>query len=111
MNKDFRSSAVKNAKMHLKTHDYKDLVKFRTLKPALGIVVLAGECLSADEISGYFDKVSAFTSDDELKAVGELIDENRYDSLNAEQRERYVLNVSAFYRALREEEKRRREAE
>lgn len=109
MNKDFKASAIKNAKMRLRTHDYKDLMKLKTLRPAAGIVVLAGECLSADEISDYFDRVSAFTSDDELKAVGELIDEGKYSRLNAEERERYMLKVSSFYRALKEE-KRREEA-
>ena len=109
MNKDFKSIAIKHAKMRLRTHAYKDLMKLKTLRPAAGIVVLAGECLSADEISDYFDRVSAFTSDDELKAVGELIDESKYSRLNAEERERYMLKVSSFYRALKEE-KRREEA-
>ena len=103
MDKDFRSSAVRKAKLRLRTHDYKDLMKLKALKPALGIVVLAGECLSRDEISDYFDKVSAFDTEDELKAIGELIDEEKYSALGPEEKERYILTVSSFYRVLREE--------
>ena len=66
--------------------------------------------LTAEEIAACYYSVESFDGDDELHAVGTLIDDNVYDKLDEEGKERYVLNAAELYSELKNEVLRHRKS-
>lgn len=111
--KRMRNNMLRSVKERMISGNYDDIVRLNSVRSASDIVVIANRCLSAEDIYRYYETVAAIQSsgDDRcLSAVGSLVDSRVYDSLSEEQRERYILSLAAFYKDLREEYLRRREA-
>lgn len=85
------------------TKSYNENAKLKAIRSTSGIFILAGKRLTADEIAACYYSVEAFTEEDELKAVGKLINDDIYNDLDEEAKERYVLNAANLYSELKKE--------
>ncbi len=103
--KRMRNSVLRSVRERMVSGNYDEITKLNSIKTVSDIVVIAGKRLSAEDIYGYYETVAAIQDDDvrTLGAVGELVDGDVYESFGEEERERYVLALSAFYKKLKAE--------
>lgn len=103
--KRMRNSVLRSVRERMVSGNYDEITKLNSIKTVSDIVVIAGKRLSAEDIYGYYETVAAIQDDDvrTLGAVGELVDGDVYESFGEEDRERYVLALSAFYKKLKAE--------
>lgn len=103
--KRMRNSVLRSVRERMVSGNYDEITKLNSIKTVSDIVVIAGKRLSAEDIFGYYETVAAIQDDDvrTLGAVGELVDGDVYESFGEEDRERYVLTLSAFYKKLKAE--------
>ena len=103
-------NVLKQIKARLTKNNYKEKAKLKSIRPTSGIFILAGRRLTAEEIAACYYSVESFDGDDELHAVGTLIDDNVYNKLDEEGKERYVLNAAELYSELKNEVLRHRKS-
>ncbi len=94
---------LKQVKEKFSSNAYREAARLKCIRPTSELFILAGRRLSPEEIAEKFYAVERFSQDDELSAVGKLIDNELFETLNGEERERYILNASALYRELKKE--------
>ncbi len=105
MEKKSRQQIFKEVKERISNNDYAEIHKLRSVKNVDRIIILGDKRLTESEIFDYYERVIEIQSTETLKfkAIGKLVDENLYNSLSESDRQRYILNLSAFYLSLKNE--------